>query len=569
MDLAISDLSESEQNLDSFRTRVARRLKQVITPQGSGAPSAGGRSSAPSAVVNLSTRPSILKGRQTEGFVNAPVLVGTSESPRAIRFNSVVRVINDGSSSPLKEGIVAYTGEWLRAERVEKRLEQVLSRPPAEISPQDIYDVVYAQSESMLGTVRLYDAAGPPTQHPNPVESTTSVIWRNTSENLDSQEPAVDEDDQDERERCRLGSSLISPAPSESTPSLEKSRSAGTKTFDILCCFRRKPQNDEGGLDKISENTAKCQDSAARTEISSETDLASVQRGLHIRVQTSSEVPTSPALRRIASVGLTPDFACEPIAAHLHIERVRLLAMDLVKYRAGNVFHEASLTLICQLLLPNRAPEIRTDQPLRQRWLVEIGCSRRDPSNLLAPYSMLAVLLSLQYISSHSEMARKMLRADQSETVACPEDDLDGGQCRSTNASTSNSNTEVSGETNATLNPASDDSKKPTESACQQKRGRFYFVELCLRTATALAHLLRYGRLNAICNSTDRVRLAMELIHAGWLADFWKRWERDRISDVEAYVLATQRKIADGIGAFAMIRAGIRTQDQSAIALYD
>jgi hypothetical protein len=75
--------------------------------------------------------------------------------------------------------------------------------------------------------------------------------------------------------------------------------------------------------------------------------------------------------------------------------------------------------------------------------------------------------------------------------------------------------------------------------------------------------------LNAICNYTDRVRLALDLLLAGWLADFWKRWERGRIHSVEAYILAAQKKIADGIGVLAMIRAGTRTEDASAIALYD
>jgi hypothetical protein len=319
----------------------------------------------------------------------------------------------------------------------------------------------------------------------------------------------------------------------------------------------------------IRDCNDKCRQWTSLDSTTSEVTRASDEEESFEHKQTDPVMLGSPSVRRSAGIGLAPDFACEPIAAHLHIERLRLLAMDLIKYRAGNVFHETSLVLICRLLLPHQEAEIRADQPVRPEWLRDIGCSQTDSSSLLATYSMLAVLLCLQYISTHSAMAQKLLRADQAPILTSSGRLTDENGSSHSPATTASKEREDWEQNESTPNTASFSIVKASECPDQANRGRFFFMDLCLRTATALIHLLRYGRLNAICNCTDRVRLALELVHAGWLADFWKRWERGRISDVEAHVLATQRKIADGIGILAMIRAGLRTQDQSGSSLFD
>lgn len=517
----------------------------------------------------LPKRPILKQRRPVDKSPDSTYLSSTSGNPRCIRFESVVRVINDGSSSPLKEGTVAYVGEWLRAELVEKRLEQVFSKPASLLTPQDIYDVVYAQSESMLSAVHVYDPAGPPVQKTTSTTQLFGVAPPEPREDSAYELSNMDKDTDDQPEDPEVKSVPETAPVLESLGMRHTQRSSSTVATGIFCCFRRSTvRSDDPTRSKVSMEKEFPRTSVSRNEKPNDFDLSSPEKTTE-ETLAGMEACVSPAQRRSTSLGLVPDFDCERIYAHLHTEGIRILAMDLVKYRAGNVFHDACIAFICRSLLPHRVTEICTGEPIQFQWLKELGCSVCDTSILFGPYSMLAMLLTLQYISSHLRVSRRLLQSDVTQTIGSAQACTDVESQEVIGLSQGPQDRTGCGASGIRLGGCTASSAKPEELTMNQKRDRFYFLELCLRLATALIHLLRHGRLNAICNYTDRVRLALDLLLAGWLADFWKRWERGRIHSVEAYILAAQKKIADGIGVLAMIRAGTRTEDASAIALYD
>eukprot|EP00166_Cyanidium_caldarium_P004192 ctg_433.g264 len=213
--------------------------------------------------------------------------------------------------------------------------------------------------------------------------------------------------------------------------------------------------------------------------------------------------------------------------------------------------------------------------------LHQMGGAADSLRSLLSGHSMLAVWLTLRFACKHVALAREMVRGDAAPPDASAlargqADETPGGDgtaashsdagvasnhAAAESASSSTAESGIENNAGAEQHPNGTAGARAKSGTAAPTPRPLPFLEVSLKVASHTIHLLRHGKLNGLCNRLDRVRDAVELVYSGWLATLWRRQRRGKLSSVSGYIMSAQRRLSEGVGVNALIRAGRRHEN--------